>query len=95
MEPWTLSQVRVAIDAQLDAGASPEHEQRKLEEAASKIVYWQRRAAVAERCHRARRVRDLRARGIDLDRVTRCPPWPTLLPLDLDEPLDPARWAPL
>ena len=84
----------MAIDAQLDPEASPEAQQLKLEHAARKIAYWQRRAAYAAVCHRKRRARELGALGIDLNRVVRCPPWPTLSMLDLAEPLDPARWAP-
>ena len=84
----------MAIDAQLDPEASPEHQHRKLEQAARKIAYWWRRAAVAERCHRARRDRELRALGIDLDQVLRCPEWPTVSKLDFVEPLDTTRWAP-
>jgi hypothetical protein len=84
----------VAIDAQLDPEASPEVQKRRLEHAARKIAYWQRRAAHAATCHRKRRARELAALGIDFDRVVRCPTWPTLSTLDLTEPLDPARWAP-
>ena len=67
----------------------------KLEHTAFKIDYWQRRAADAARHHRRRRDRELRAQGIDLDRVTRCPPWPVLIQLDLDEPADHPRWDPM
>jgi hypothetical protein len=84
----------VAIDAQLDPDAPPEYQQQKLKQAAAKICYWQKRAAETARFHRARRERELRARGIDLDQVPRCPDWPTVPKLDFAEPLDPARWAP-
>lgn len=56
--------------------------QRRLEEAARKIDYWQRRAASAEKSHRRRRRLELRARGVDFRRVKRCPPWPILVRLD-------------
>ena len=82
----------MAIDAQLDPSATPEHQQQKLEQALRKITYWQKRTAEAAQFHRARRERQLRALG--LGRVTRCPPWPTVSKFDFDEPLDPARWAP-
>jgi hypothetical protein len=86
--------VRLAIDAQLDPTLSARAQARTLQRVATKIAYWQRRTTEAARCHRERRERELRARGIDMDRVTRCPPWPVLVELDLDEPLNPARWLP-
>ena len=85
----------MAIDAQLDPHAQPAHQRLKLEQAAAKIRYWQKRAAEAARFHRARRERELRALGIDLDQVARCPPWPSVSRLDFAEPLNPERWVPL
>jgi hypothetical protein len=79
----------VAIDAQLDPTASARVRERRLEHAAKKIDYWQRRAEEATRHHRRRRRRDLRARGVDFRRVKRCPAWPILVELDLG--VDPAR----
>jgi hypothetical protein len=83
----------VAIDAQLDPTLSAPQQEQKLEHALFKIAYWQRRAAYAAHHHRRRRKRDLREREVDLDRLTRCPLWPILVQLDLDD--DPAgRWQP-
>ena len=86
--------MRLAIDAQLDPTLSARAQARKLQRVANKIVYWQRRTTEAARFHRERRERELRARGIDMDRVARCPPWPVLVELDLDEPLNEGRWVP-
>lgn len=86
--------MRLAIDAQLDPTLSARAQDRKLQRVANKIVYWQRRTTEAARCHRERRERELRALGVDMDRVARCPPWPVHVELDVDEPLNPGRWRP-
>jgi hypothetical protein len=86
--------VRLAIDAQLDPTLSARAQARKLQRVADKIVYWQRRATEATRFHRERRERDLRARGVDPTKAVRCPPWPVLVELDLDDPMDPQGWRP-
>lgn len=78
----------MAIDAQLDPTASARVRGLRLKHAAKKIAYWQQRAEEAARFHRERRHRELLARGIDIALVTRCPPWPTLVELDLDGPPD-------
>jgi hypothetical protein len=74
--------VRIAIDAQLDPSASPREQERKLEAAARKIDYHQRRGAVSTASHRKTRRVELLAFGIDPDRMLRCPPWPELVQLD-------------
>jgi hypothetical protein len=80
----------VAIDAQLEPTASARVRRLRLEHAAKKIAYWQERAEDAARFHRKRRHRELLARGVNFDEVTRCPSWPILVELDLDGPPDPS-----
>lgn len=74
--------MRIAIDAQLDPGASPRERERKLEAAAFKIAYHQRRGAASTASHRNTRRAELLALGIDPDRILRCPPWPVFVQLD-------------
>jgi hypothetical protein len=74
--------VRIAIDAQLDPSASPRERERRLEVAAKKIAYHQRRSVVSARSHRKTRRAELLALGIDPDRILRCPPWPEFVQLD-------------
>ena len=53
-----------------------EQRKRQLKLDLFKVAYWQRRAKVAEDCHRRRRLREIAEAGIDLDRVVHCPAWP-------------------
>ena len=67
-----MSQVTEALAAQLDGCRSPTERRRRLVQVAAKIAYWQRTAAKAARCHRIRRLKQLRALGIRISRLTKC-----------------------
>jgi SRSO17 transposase len=70
---WSLAQVRAALLVQLD-GDSPERVVRKkLVKVARKIEYYQKRRAEAARSARLRTLACLRALGLDLRRLRRCP----------------------
>ena len=77
MEPmWTVPQVTMAIEAQLDDKLSRAERKRQLEKIVYKINYYQRRYAVASDCHDETQRRKLHDEGIDLRCVPRCsPPW--------------------
>src|SRR5690606_29696167 len=49
---------------------------RRLDLNIYKIRYWQRRALVAERCHREKRILNLEKVGINIDEIEMCPNWP-------------------
>lgn len=69
---WSIRQVRVAIEAQLDAGMPPRERNRKLRHIADNIQYWQRTAAKAERAHRKRNLRHLRKIGLCISKLRKC-----------------------
>jgi SRSO17 transposase len=73
---WTVSQTRLIVDTMVDQELLPEQRARRLENNLFKIAYWQRRARVAEKCHRKRRLLELAAAGIDMKTVPQCPSWP-------------------
>lgn len=70
---WTLPQVQAAVENQLDPMMGRKERRRLLEKIAEKIDHWQRSAAKAAYYHKKKRRRQLRAAGIDLRRVIRCP----------------------
>jgi SRSO17 transposase len=73
---WTVPQVTMAIEAQLDDDLSRAERRRQVEKTVRKINYYQRRYAVASDCHDETQRRKLHDVGIDLRSVPRCsPPW--------------------
>jgi SRSO17 transposase len=75
-EKWTVPQTRLIVNTMVDQELSEEQRRRNLELNLYKVAYWQKRARVAEDCHRRKRLRDIAQAGIDLNRVARCPVWP-------------------
>lgn len=75
-DEWTRPQTRLIVNTMVDQELIPEQRARQLKLNLFKVEYWQRRAKVAENCHRRRRLREIAGAGIDLDRVVRCPAWP-------------------
>jgi hypothetical protein len=75
-ENWTVAQTRLVVDTLVDQEMVPEQRARTLKINLFKITYWQRRAKVAERGHRKRRLRELDAAGIHVESLPRCPSWP-------------------
>ncbi len=73
---WTVPQTRLIVNTLADQEISSLERTRQLERNLNKIVYWQRRAKVAEDCHRRRRLRDLASAGVDLPQARMCPAWP-------------------
>ena len=74
---WTVSQIRLICDTLVDQELLPEQRVRRLELNLFKIVYWQKRGLVAEKCHTKRRLKDLAIAGIEMETIRRCPAWPT------------------
>jgi SRSO17 transposase len=73
---WSVPQVTMAIEAQLDTALSRAETKRRLEKVVYKINYYQRRYAVSSDCHDDTQRRKLHEAGIDLRRVIACaPPW--------------------
>jgi SRSO17 transposase len=72
---WTVPQTRLIVNTMVDQELSSEQRNRQLDRDLYKIDYWQRRAKVAEECHRRRRLRDLEAAGVNLAQAVRCPLW--------------------
>ena len=72
---WTVPQARLILNTLVDQELSPDQCSCKLEREMFKIAYWQRRAKVAEECHRRRRLRDLEKAGVSLAQAVRCPKW--------------------
>jgi SRSO17 transposase len=77
LDEWTVPQTRLIVNTMVDQELVPEQRKRQLELDLFKVAYWQRRAKVAEGCHRRRRLREIAEAGIDIDRVVHCPAWPT------------------
>ena len=67
-----MSQVSEAVNAQLEVGVSRRERRRRLLKVAEKIAYWQRTAAKAARCHRAKRLKLLREMGIPVSTLEKC-----------------------
>jgi len=76
---WTVPQTRLIVNTLVDQELSPDQRERQLQTNLRKVEYWQRRAEVAERCHRKRRLAELDAAGVCMSAIVRCPDW-------LDEP---------
>lgn len=74
-ENWTLPQTRLVVNTLVDGTLSPSERTRQLAHVLWKIAYWQKRAKVAEKCHRRTKEEALRKAGIDLNTATRCPRW--------------------
>ena len=72
---WTVPQTRMITNAMVDQELLPEQRIRKLDLELSKVLYYQKRAKVAEDCHRRRRLRDLEKAGVDLKQTVKCPRW--------------------
>jgi len=75
-QSWTVSQTRLIVDTMVDQELVPEQRARQLKMNLFKIAYWQRRARVAEKCHRKRRLLELAAADIDIQNLPQCPFWP-------------------
>jgi len=69
---WTICQVRLAVEVQLDEAITERERTRRLEKAWHIIQYRQERNELAERSHRRRRLRQLRDRGILISRLRKC-----------------------
>ena len=72
-EPFTLEQIKQALEVQLDPEMPRAEVRRQLEKVQFKIQYHQRRNASARRSHTKTRRRQLEEAGIDLARVQTCP----------------------
>lgn len=73
---WTVPQTRLIVNTIVDQELGQDQRSRQLEHNLYKINYWQKRAKVAEDCHRKRRLRDLENAGVDLAKAVKCPTWP-------------------
>lgn len=71
-EGWTVPQTRLIVDTLVDQELVPEQRARRLELNLFKIAYWQRRARVAENCHRKRRLLEIARAGIEIETLPRC-----------------------
>jgi len=72
-EPFTLEQVKSAVEVQLDPEMPPTEVLRQLAKVLVRIQYHQRRNATARRSHTKTKRRRLAEAGVDLDEVSRCP----------------------
>jgi len=72
---WTVPQTRLIVNTMVDQELLPDQRRRQLELNLFKVRYYQKRAKVAEDCHRRRRVRDLKRHGVSLEHTVKCPPW--------------------
>jgi hypothetical protein len=73
---WTVPQVTMVLESQLDDKLSKSEKKRQMEKAVRKINYYQRRYAVASDCHDDTQRQRLHDAGIDLRCVLHCsPPW--------------------
>lgn len=70
---FTLEQIKLATEVQLEPGVPPAERQRRLTRALEVIRYHQRRNEVARRSHTKTRLRLLEEKGIDLAEMARCP----------------------
>lgn len=75
-EHWTVPQSRLIVDTLVDGEITMAERKRRLDLNIYKIRYWQRRALVAERCHREKRILNLEKVGINIDEIEMCPNWP-------------------
>ena len=72
---WTVPQTRLIVNTMVDKELLPDQRRRELELNLFKVRYYQKRAKVAEDCHRRRRLRDLEMAGVRLEQTVKCPPW--------------------
>ena len=72
-EPFTLEQVKSAVEVQLDPEMPPTEVLRQLAKVLVRIQYHQRRNATARQSHAKTRRKRLAKAGVDLDEVSRCP----------------------
>ena len=72
---WTVPQVQAVVNVIVDTTRSPEAQARQLAHVLNKVAYWQRRSAVAAKCHRVTRIARLAAAGIDVEKLKPCPAW--------------------
>ena len=74
-EHWTVPQTRLIANTMVNQELLPEQRTRQLDLEISKVLYYQKRAKVAEGCHRRRRLRDLEKAGVKLSQAVKCPQW--------------------
>jgi len=72
---WTVPQTRLITNTMVDQELLPEQRTRQLDLELSKVHYYQKRAKVAEGCHRRRRLRDLEKAGVNIAQAVKCPQW--------------------
>lgn len=72
-KPFTLEQIKQAIEVQLDPEMPRAEVRRQLGKVLFRLEYHQRRNATARRSHAKTRKRQLAQAGIDLARIPRCP----------------------
>ena len=72
-EPFTLEQVKQAVEIQLDPEMPPAEVQRQLGKVLNRLLYHQRRNATARRSHTKTRRKRLEEAGVDLTSVRCCP----------------------
>lgn len=70
---FTLEQVKLAVEVQLDPEMPPEERRRKLGRTFEIIRYYQRRNEASRRSHEKKRLRQLADIGITVDTARRCP----------------------
>lgn len=71
-EMFTLEQVKLAVEVQLDHAMPAAERHRRLARTFEIILYHQRRNETARRSHTKTRLKRLAEAGIDMDRVSRC-----------------------
>ena len=71
--------MRIAVEAQLDPDLTPTALAKRLERVAYKISYWWKTARRSAKSHRKARLAVLRAAGVYVSQLPRCPAWPRLL----------------
>jgi SRSO17 transposase len=72
-DPFTLEQVKAAVEVQLDPEMPRSEVRRQLEKVLTRILYYQRRNASARRSHSKTRLKRLDEAGVDMANVNRCP----------------------
>ena len=72
-DPFTLEQVKDAVEVQLDPEMPRAEVRRQLEKVLTRILYYQRRNAAARRSHTKTRLKRLEEAGVDFAEVHRCP----------------------
>ena len=71
--PFTIEQVKQAVEVQLDPEMPPAEVRRQLEKVLFRIKYHQRRNATARRSHAKTRRKRLAEAGVDLEAMRKCP----------------------